>query len=917
MRTVVIVIICTIVKVLPTCAMDKLTFSTVGLDRDGHTVYSLLQDSRGEMWLGTHLGLYDYDGYRIHKAYSENAISNTHVNTIMQHGDSLILGTDNGLLIYDIAAGSYHTGLADIVADVRAVAIDGNKMLIGSLNGLYEFNMADSTVTDLSDQLPNKTVYSIVRTPRGIYVGTYNGLAVRTVQSTEFQPVKMDGYDRGRNLFVNALCYDTLSDRMYIGTEGELIELDFTTGLSLPIADFPGNSVKAIALDHAGAMIVGTDNGLFTIDKDGISQYRHSVSSSTSLSNNSVWSVVVDSGNNIWAGTDYDMSVAYRDNGYHSWPISMLTKRDDGNRIYAIYKDGFDDYWFGGDHGIIRVKPNRQTDWFMPGDMKFPLSHSRVRDIFEDETGSVWIATDNGINRFNRHTEQFENHVLYDAANRLNTNWAYSIVEDPAHRLWVGGYLGGILIADRDSLTATREITYPAAKSFGDTAGLPNNFIHQMVRDERGCVWIIYFKSDSITCIDPRTERIRNFSIDTSPTYLYRDETGQIWCGFQGGIGRLTSEGAMPSPFYITDAPMANIIAVGQVGGNLWLATSDGVYAVDMVTGYTRRLALPAADYTAVYFDKEKGSVFLGSVDAVLEVNPGMADANRMQQPVAITSVIVNGSQYAPTGSIRDLNLLKLRHNQNHIVVEFSDFDYGHQMRQRWEYRLEGSGMDWIRLPEGDNRIVFPELDFGRHKLQIRPVDGSKDVPVARELTIIVDAPWYLTIWAWISYGIVAIFAVGGAWLYLHTRRRMTDERDKSARTVESLQRDLRREKQAQIKPVDMTSQEDRQMAEVARLVEDNISDPDLSVAMIAEKSGMGQKQLYRLIKKQTDFSPVDYIRRERMNRAAAMLSQRKMTVSEVMYSVGFSSSSYFSKCFQAQWGMTPRQYIESADNKH
>ena len=46
------------------------------------------------------------------------------------------------------------------------------------------------------------------------------------------------------------------------------------------------------------------------------------------------------------------------------------------------------------------------------------------------------------------------------------------------------------------------------------------------------------------------------------------------------------------------------------------------------------------------------------------------------------------------------------------------------------------------------------------------------------------------------------------------------------------------------------------------------------------------------------------------MKKAAMLLQQKKFTVAEVMYMVGFSNHSYFSKCFQAEFGKTPRQYL-------
>ena len=60
--------------------------------------------------------------------------------------------------------------------------------------------------------------------------------------------------------------------------------------------------------------------------------------------------------------------------------------------------------------------------------------------------------------------------------------------------------------------------------------------------------------------------------------------------------------------------------------------------------------------------------------------------------------------------------------------------------------------------------------------------------------------------------------------------------------------------------------------------------------------------------------SPVEYIRLIRMKRAAILLSQSKFSVSEVMYSVGFTNSGYFSKCFQKAFGTTPTKYAQQSE---
>jgi len=110
-------------------------------------------------------------------------------------------------------------------------------------------------------------------------------------------------------------------------------------------------------------------------------------------------------------------------------------------------------------------------------------------------------------------------------------------------------------------------------------------------------------------------------------------------------------------------------------------------------------------------------------------------------------------------------------------------------------------------------------------------------------------------------------------------------------------------------KPIEAESSTEKQLARIAKIVEDNISDPDLNVNFLCEKSGLPQKQLYRMIKKYMGVAPLDYIRRVRLQKAAMLLSQKRFTVSEISYMVGFKTPSYFAKCFQTQFGVKPSLY--------
>ena len=132
-------------------------------------------------------------------------------------------------------------------------------------------------------------------------------------------------------------------------------------------------------------------------------------------------------------------------------------------------------------------------------------------------------------------------------------------------------------------------------------------------------------------------------------------------------------------------------------------------------------------------------------------------------------------------------------------------------------------------------------------------------------------------------------------------------------------QNDIRKKKQRinnllptgdDIKP--MISADEEFLANVTSVIEDHIDDFELNVTSLCEHLDINNKQLYRKVKQLTGVSPVEYIKIIRMKKAAMLLKQNKFTVSEIVYMVGFSNASYFSKCFQNEFGQTPKSYVES-----
>ena len=104
-----------------------------------------------------------------------------------------------------------------------------------------------------------------------------------------------------------------------------------------------------------------------------------------------------------------------------------------------------------------------------------------------------------------------------------------------------------------------------------------------------------------------------------------------------------------------------------------------------------------------------------------------------------------------------------------------------------------------------------------------------------------------------------------------------------------------------------------RFMADFGRVVRERMSDSSLSVETISSVLGLSRVQMYRKVKQLTGQSPVEIIRVTRLKKAEQLLKATRMTVSEIAYEVGFSSPSYFSKCFKDYFGIQPGEVRENA----
>ncbi|NDV94279.1 hybrid sensor histidine kinase/response regulator [Dysgonomonas sp. 521] len=770
------------------------------------TVNSFVQDNQGLIWIGTNKGLFSYDGYSAQQHFTFGEKSNTLIHSMLVYEDYyLLLATDNGLLIYNYKTDQYEEDNTDFPSDIRAITIRDNILWMGTLDGLFRYNLDTKKLENINKKnhsgLSHNTIYSIITTQNNtLYIGTYNGLCKYIPESDNFEIISLPVDNKRSNQFINTLLEDTNTRNIWIGTEGALYKYSPDKNEIEEISFFHNNSIKSLAIDGDNNLVLATDNGLYTynhIDKS-TSHFVHDSRNNRSLSNNIIWGVFADKEKNIWLGTDYGISLARNNKSLQSIPISQITGIGDGNRFHSIFKDSRGNYWFGGTNGLI-FSPSltERTDnaiWYRMGDPKYPISHNRIRHIYEDKDNNLWVATDGSINRYDYQKKQFVHYTIVDSTNTLNSNWAYHIFEDDKGQLWIATCLGGIFVVNRDRLLKSSG-NYVAEMNYSTRNGLSGNFINQIIPDHSGNVWVLLY-NNGINKIDVSANIINKYPIEEgtnneNPNYVICDDEGFLWGGYRGGIARINTKTNSSDFIKFDNFSNGEILSLIEVDNNIWISTTESLWVLDKRTNGVKRLNITNKSFTCFFFDKDVNKIYMGGVDEFTVLSPDIQYENFTGSQLILTALYINDNLFQPTSSqegnsIRYLNEIELDHNQNNLTFEFSDLIYSEEEAGKFVYKLEGADTDWNIIRQNINRINYTNLEYGKYKLMISRLDSSgKPSDISRTFSIRINPPWYYTLWAKCVYAILLLALIVWIINFFRVRNNLRIERIEKEKTVE------------------------------------------------------------------------------------------------------------------------------------
>lgn len=860
------------------------TFTRLRMPYDANEVRCIEQDATGMIWIGSKRGVFSFDGYNLHKMRYE---TNIEVESMLIVGKYLCVTSSIGILWLNLETEEFedvhHCSLSDTAC--RGIALVDGKLWIGNRDsGLYSLDLDTDELSPIPAEGWTETlVYNIADAGDCVYVGAYECLSVydkatRSRSIIDYDPTRT-------HCVVVRLAWDSKRQCVWICTDHGIFRLNKGDKVGQEIQAFHGSSFKGVCFMD-DKVFFSSDNGLYEYDpeNDTFEHYIHRPQDPTSLSNNVLFGLYADDYGNLWIGSERGLSISPAETGVTDLDFERRMGLNVGNVITHILQGANGDYWLGGDNGLIHAylkNGDWENDWYMLGDPKYPIAHNLIRGLYLDRDNIVWLVSDGSIAHFDTVNNHFVSHNIVTPSG-LKSTWAYSIYEDATGRLWIGTFKGGMLVVDKQSLLESDPsrpfVADEMPKDFNEKIGY---IVFQGCPDEQGNLWLSTINGLGYVDVSQMTvDMVTNQPIDNR--MLYAD--GRIWYTIGGQLLAydVSRRDTICLPFNVKDELIYTFFPKDD---EVWFSCANGIFYIDVPTMTIHQTQLPLFYCASGLYLPETRTMLLGGEDELKKVNLGKYIEVQSHDSLYISNLIIDGQLQHPgilydeNKNVRYLRTLHLKRNRN-IAFELSSYRFTRNNEETYYFCLDDK--EWLPLKRGDNTIVFNALSSGHHNLKICRFDQSvsPDAPVT-SYDLYLPFPWYLQWWAFVVYVFAVALLLYRLMQYVQRRERNIIERQNSDNPF---------------------------LLEVNQIIDGNMGNEDFNVTMLADKLNITSKQLNRKLKPLIGITPVTYIRRRRMQAAARLLSEQGNTVQEVMYRVGFSNASYFSKCFNNEYGINPSE---------
>lgn len=475
-------------------------------------IQSIFEDQQGFIWLGSFQnGLNKFDAQQQvftrfpFAQLTKNSSSHARIWDIAQteqHG--LWLGTGYGLNHYNIKTNTFSHFIADLGKQHQAhnrirnvLPLPGDRLLLGTDDGVLTFDITHQTFTTLDIEGYNSigAIYSMIKTSFGQYwVSSQSGVFGFSLDDLTLKKVKL-GID------------DHCSQTLFEDNKGTI----WLTCEGLGIFKIVPSTLFNL---HTSAvysvMVTPDDNLLIATRHQGVKKWQPGQDQMTALAQDTigikqqtVLSMVQGSQGDIWH-CSHDSVFKINSSGVQQQIRPPQTSRhsDLFKNFTVMNKDASGNLWIGTHNGLFIIKALTNDFDYLQSDNKDPhtLSDPSVVNISQDRHGRMWVATRNGLNLWHKDKQQFQQfHFTQPTDQNLEKNYIYAVYPGKNKNIWVGT-LNGLFLLDPETGLYNR---------YGRDSGFINDTILSISQDSSGNLWLM--TPLGLSKFDPKTSRAENF----------------------------------------------------------------------------------------------------------------------------------------------------------------------------------------------------------------------------------------------------------------------------------------------------------------------------------------------------------------------------------------------------------------------
>lgn len=731
-------------------------------------VFSLLQDHRGYLWMGTRGGgLTRFDGTEFKTFSIKDGLSNNYVSCIKEDtAHNLWIGTNNGLSEYNgIHFKNYYPLGNSVQCSVQDIAFDhkGRKWLATNEGVFLQDGKTFIPVTRLLNE--KNTIINTIHVDREgtTWYGNSDGLYRIRESKGSYSVTKYDKTMGFMNNSITCINEDP-KGQLWIGTYGDGAYV--YDGKKFSRIDLQLELYKQTVLD---IYFDNRDNAWLSTLSHGVAQYS-TVSKSFSwlteqegLSNNHVRSTLQDQSGNYWFGTSGGGVCNYFGKQFTVYDKSSGLA---GNFIYSIFRDSRKRLWIGtSDKGLSLLDSSK----FFNYNKSNGFENVKVKAIAEDNRGILYFGTDGqGVYSYDG--------ISFKPIEELSKKYIRAIIKDKEETLWIATAGTGLYrLETQDSKVSLTNYTVKE--------GLLHNRLTSLLYDRSGRLWY-GTENNGIGClvngmIQKRSVTTKEGLRSNAIRCMTEDNSGYLWLGtagdgiasmplYQGDLKVRTydhTNGLSSSNIYLICSDSRNHIFTGTETGLDDIYLDKDRKPTD-IKHYSKGEGFTGIEtcQNAVFTDPD-GTIWFGTINGLTKYNPANLVKNEHEPVTTITNVklfyepIANTSFKAKVGDWNTISSLDLPHDQNHLTFDFLAINFSNPEAVKYQWMLKGFDKDWSPVST-QHTFSYPNLNPGNYTFMVKACneDGVWNKHPT-QLSFHISPPFWLR-WWFITLSIILIGSV-------------------------------------------------------------------------------------------------------------------------------------------------------------